>query len=87
MGSPPRSGLIGSPRAPDGEVGRAHAQLVAANPGSRLDQVNRLLTRLGSGHELDEAIGAVAPGCHRCALTVWCWYDREIRREGRWQAT
>lgn len=75
-----RLGLIDSPRASDEEVGRAHALIVDANPGSRLDEVNRLLTRHGSGYELDEAICDDIPKCHRCSLSHWCWYYNDIRR-------
>ncbi|MGH2376050.1 MAG: DNA-3-methyladenine glycosylase I, partial [bacterium] len=74
-----RLGLIDSPRAADDEVGRAHALIVDANPGSRLDEVNRLLTRHGSGYELDEAICDDSPKCYRCALSHWCWYYHEVR--------
>jgi DNA-3-methyladenine glycosylase I len=74
-----RLGLTRSPRASDEEVGRAHARLAAASPGTRLDEVNRLLTRLGSGYELAEAICAQVPKCHRCLLTHWCWYYRQAR--------
>ena len=74
-----RLGLISTPRPSDEEAGRAHALLVAANPGSRLDEANRLLTRLGSGYELDEAICAESPKCDRCFLSHWCWYYREVR--------
>lgn len=72
-----RLGLITSPRASDADVGRAHARLAAATPGGRLDETNRLLTRLGSGYELDDAICAERPKCHRCAISHWCWYYRE----------
>ncbi len=75
-----RLGLTASPRASDEEVGRAHARLVAANPGARLDEVNRLLTRHGSGYEMDDAICDVPPKCHRCRLSHWCWYYQEVRR-------
>lgn len=75
-----RLGLVSSPRAGDAEVGQAHGRLVAANPGTRLDVVNRLLTRHGSGYELDDAICAEIPKCHRCRLSHWCWYYREVRR-------
>ncbi|MGQ0551405.1 MAG: DNA-3-methyladenine glycosylase I [Armatimonadota bacterium] len=75
-----RLGLIDSPRASDGEVGRAHALIVAANPGARLDEANRLLTRHGSGYELDDAVCAERPKCHRCRLSHWCWYYAEVRR-------
>ncbi len=74
-----RLGLIDSPRASDDEVGRAHALIVDANPRGRLDEVNRLLTRLGSGYGLDEAICSDIPKCHRCSLSHWCWYYNEIR--------
>jgi DNA-3-methyladenine glycosylase I len=74
-----RLGLIRSPRAPDPEVGRAHARLAEANPGSRIDEINRLVTRFGSGYELDDAICAELPKCHRCLLSHWCWYYREVR--------
>ncbi len=74
-----RIGLIGSPRASDDEVGQAHARIVAMNPGSRLDEVNRLLTRHASGYELDEAICDDVPRCHRCRLSHWCWYFHEVR--------
>lgn len=74
-----RLGLTDSPRATDDDVGRAHALIVDANPGSRLDEVNRLLTRHGSGYELDEAICDDSPKCHRCALSHWCWYYCEVR--------
>jgi 3-methyladenine DNA glycosylase Tag len=74
-----RLGLTTSPRASDAEVGRAHARFVAANPGVRLDEVNRLLTRHGSGYGLDEAVCDAIPKCHRCRLTHWCWYYREVR--------
>ncbi len=74
-----RLGLTSSPRAADGEVGRAHARLVAANPSARLDEVNRLLTRHGSGYDLDEAVCDAVPKCHRCRLSHWCWYYREVR--------
>lgn len=74
-----RLGLTDSPRASDVEVGRAHARLVVANPGGRLDEVNRLLTRHASGYELDEAICADLPKCHRCLLSHWCWYYRTVR--------
>jgi hypothetical protein len=77
-----RLGLIPSPRAPDEEVGRAHAAIAAANPGARVDEINRLLTRLGSGYELAEAICDAIPKCHRCALAHWCWYAREVRGNG-----
>ncbi|MDR7544294.1 MAG: DNA-3-methyladenine glycosylase I [Armatimonadota bacterium] len=74
-----RLGLVGNRRPTDEEVGRAHARLVAASPTTRLDEVNRLLTRLGSGYELAEAICSEIPKCHRCLLTYWCWYYREVR--------
>ncbi|MDR7418313.1 MAG: DNA-3-methyladenine glycosylase I [Armatimonadota bacterium] len=74
-----RLGLIKSPRAPDPEVGQAHARLAAATPGSRVDEINRLVTRFGSGYELDDAICADVPKCHRCAISHWCWYYREVR--------
>ncbi len=75
-----RIGLIGSLRAADDEVGRAHARIVAANPGSRIDEVNRLLTRHASGYELDEAVCDDVPRCHRCRLSHWCWYFREVKK-------
>jgi 3-methyladenine DNA glycosylase Tag len=74
-----RLGLVGSPRATDEEVGRAHARIVAANPSSRLDEVNRLLTRHGSGYDLREATCGDIPQCHRCRLSHWCWYYHEVR--------
>jgi endonuclease III len=74
-----RLGLTESPRASDEEVGRAHARLVRANPGARLDEVNRLLTRHGSGSGLEDATCAAAPKCHHCRLSHWCWYYREVR--------
>lgn len=77
-----RLGLIASPRATDEEVGRAHARLVAANPGSRLDEVNRLLTRHGSGYDLRETICGDAPRCDWCRLLHWCWYSRHVRLSG-----
>lgn len=73
-----RLGLTSGPRAPDEEVGRAHARLVAANPGARVDEMNRLLTRHGSGYDLDEAVCDAVPKCHRCQLSHWCWYYREV---------
>jgi hypothetical protein len=74
-----RLGMTSSPRATDDEVGRAHARLVAANSGSRMDEVNRLLTRHGSGYELREAVCDDLPRCDRCRLSHWCWYYREVR--------
>ncbi len=74
-----RLGLTLGPRASDDEVGRAHARLVAVNQGTRLDEVNRLLTRHGSGYDLDEAVCDAVPKCHRCRLSHWCWYYREVR--------
>jgi DNA-3-methyladenine glycosylase I len=74
-----RLGLTDSPRASDDEVGRAHARLAAATPGTRLDVVNRMVTRFGSGYELDDAICGETPKCHRCAISHWCWYYREVR--------
>jgi hypothetical protein len=76
-----RLGLIPSPRAPDADVGRAHALIAAANPGARVDEVNRLLTRLGSGYEIAEAICETIPKCDRCAVAHWCWYAREVRMD------
>ncbi len=77
-----RLGMISSRRATDDEVGQAHARIVAANPGSRVDEVNRLLTRHGSGYELREAICDDVPLCQRCRLSHWCWYYHEVRLSG-----
>ena len=77
-----RLGLVSSPRASDAEAGQAHGWLVAANSGTRVDVVNRLLTRHGSGYELDDVICAEIPKCHRCRLSHWCWYYREVRTRG-----
>ena len=74
-----RLGLTDSPRATDADVGRAHALIVDANPGSRVDEVNRLLTRHGSGYELEDAVCAETPKCYRCGLSHWCWYYAEVR--------
>lgn len=74
-----RLGMTASPRATDEEVGRAHARIVAANPASRLDEVNRLVTRHGSGYDLQEATCGDIPQCHRCRLSHWCWYYHEVR--------
>jgi 3-methyladenine DNA glycosylase Tag len=74
-----RLGLIRSPNAPDPEVGQAHARLAAADPASRVDEINRLVTRFGSGYDLDDAICADLPKCHRCAISHWCWYYGEVR--------
>jgi len=74
-----RLGMTDSPRADDEDVGQAHARIVAANPASRLDEVNRLLTRHGSGYDLREATCGDIPHCHRCRLSHWCWYYHEVR--------
>jgi 3-methyladenine DNA glycosylase Tag len=80
-----RLGLTPTPRAPDADVGLAHARLAAAAGADvRIDELNRLLTRFGSGYEIDEAICADIPKCHRCVLSHWCWYyaeTRGVRRE------
>jgi DNA-3-methyladenine glycosylase I len=74
-----RLGLTPSPRASDPDAGVAHARLAAAGSGARVDEINRLLTRFGSGYELDDAICADIPKCHRCMLAHWCWYYAETR--------
>lgn len=74
-----RLGLIDRTRASEEDIGRAHAVIAQANAGVRLDEVNRLISRHGSGHELDEAICDEIPRCHRCLLSHWCWYYNEVR--------
>ncbi|MBI4277802.1 MAG: DNA-3-methyladenine glycosylase I [Armatimonadetes bacterium] len=74
-----RLGLVGSPKAGDEEAAAAYARLAAANRGVTVGELNRLLTRHGSGRGLDEAICAPVPRCEKCRLTRWCWYYRSVR--------